>query len=82
LIQIGKQFARWWTNFLPFIADFLTDDVEELEERKAGVAEPWWAWTRELAERYIQKHGQIARDGRPPSSWIPAGPAAEQGGVL
>jgi len=63
----------WWdcTNFLPFIADFLTEDVGQLEERKAGVAEPWWTRTWELGEQYIKKHGHLARDGRPSLSWVP-----------
>jgi hypothetical protein len=54
---------------------FLTDDVVKLEERKAGIEERWRAWTQELGERHIRKHGHMARDGRPPRSWAPARPA-------
>jgi hypothetical protein len=71
-LEHGPDSRRDCTNFLPFVADFLTDDLEQLAERKAGVAERWWTWTQKLGKRYIQKHGHKARDGRPPRSWIPA----------
>jgi hypothetical protein len=74
-LEHGPGSRRDCTNFVPFIADFLTEDVEHLERRTAGVEEGWWAWTQELGEQYIRKHGHLARDGRPPRSWAPARPA-------
>ena len=60
------------TNFVPLIADFLTDDVHQLEARKAGIDEWFWAWTQKLGELYLQTHGHLARDGRPQYCWVPA----------
>lgn len=62
------------TNFIPFIADFLTEDVRQLETRKAGIAEHWWDWTHFLGEKYLKNLGPVARDGRPTRCWIPAMP--------
>jgi hypothetical protein len=71
-LEHGPNSWRDCTNFLPFIADFLTDDLEQLEQRKVGIEERWWVWTQELGERYIRTNRYRARDGRPPRSWIPA----------
>lgn len=71
-LEHGPNSWRDCTNFVPIIADFLTEDIENLEKRKAGVKFGWWAWTQELGEQYLRKRGQSARDGRPTKSWIPA----------
>jgi hypothetical protein len=76
-LEHGPDSRHDCTNFIPFIADFLTDDMEHVERRKAGVAEHWWSWTQELGERYMKKHGDMAREGRPPLSWVPAKPAED-----
>jgi hypothetical protein len=73
-LEHGPDSRHDLTNFIPFIADFLTDAKVHLEERKAGVADRWWARTQQLGESYMKKWGQRARDGRPPHSWIPALP--------
>ncbi len=59
-------------NFIPLIAEFLSDDMEWIEKRKRGVEAQWWDKTQGLGQQYLEKHGTKARDGSPTKSWIPA----------
>jgi hypothetical protein len=61
-----------FSNFMPIIADFVTDDVDRLHERKRAIAEDEWTRTWVLGQRYLERHGPLARDGRPPLSVRPA----------
>ena len=59
----GEAFTRNWTNFLPLIGDFLSNEKERLAQLKESVPESWWdrVWT--MAEDYDYRQG--VRDGRP-----------------
>ena len=59
-------------NFMPFIADFLTDYVERLAERKAEISEDEWLRTETLGQKYLSEDFAQPRDGRPCWSQQPA----------
>jgi hypothetical protein len=71
-LQVGPNAYGRYVNFNPFIADFLTDDVATLEERKAGISEDEWHKTAELGSSYLSERIAPPRDGRPLLSSLPA----------
>lgn len=55
-----------YSNFTPFIAEFLSDSLSQIELRKAQILTSEWERTKYLAEKYISKNGKRrVRDGRP-----------------
>ena len=62
-----------WTNYYPFIADFMSDEIELLAARKARIAAAEWDRTARLAQRLLRQQGAPVRDGRPLCSNRPAG---------
>ena len=56
----------------PSIAEFLSEDMARINERKLEIDEDEWRRTIECANEYIAKYKYVARDGRPYRSWIPA----------
>ncbi len=58
--------------FHPLIAEFLSEDMARINERKLEIAEDEWQRTIDCANEYIAKYKHVARDGRPYCSWIPA----------
>lgn len=70
----GTASYRRYANVLVLIADFLSNDVKRIAERKAEIDEDEWDKTRVLAEEYLKRHGQSARDGSPTRSHVPAVP--------
>lgn len=65
--QTGK-----YRNFAPMIADFLTDDVNLVEEKKAEIAKAEWRRAEVLGREYLKQRGEKARDGRPLLCHLPA----------
>jgi hypothetical protein len=65
--QTGK-----YRNFAPMIADFLTDDVNLVEEKKAEIAKAEWRRAEALGREYLKRRGEKARDGRPLLCHLPA----------
>ena len=61
-----------YQNFSPLIADFLTDDLDRLAERKAEISETEWRRTKSLGRSYLANRPGRARDGRPLSCSLPA----------
>jgi hypothetical protein len=61
-----------YKNFGPAIAEFLSDDREQIEARKRKISEQEWAHTVELGRAYLARYGPKARDGRPLESEMPA----------
>lgn len=61
----GARATGRYNNFAPFIAEFFTDDLDQVERRKIEICESEWQRTVCLATEYISKHGLKARDGRP-----------------
>jgi hypothetical protein len=77
----GPQARGVYGNISPYIAEFLTSDLAEVEERKKEI-EGWeWQKCQQLAEQYRQHvvgHEPKPRDGRPlgslsgtPQDWLP-----------
>jgi len=77
-LEQGSLSSARFTNFFPIIADFLTDDLDTLRWRRQKIGEDEWRRTWVLAQRYREKYGDAARDGRPFFSFRPAavGPGA------
>lgn len=59
-------------NFMPFIADFMTDDIERLNELKAEISQDEWLRTETLGHTYLTRDFARPRDGRPCWSQQPA----------
>ena len=70
-LEIGPNNYGRYENFNPFIADFLTDDVETLEQRKAEISEDEWRRAEELGEKWLNNN-LPPRDGRPLYASYPA----------
>jgi hypothetical protein len=56
----------------PFIADFLSDDLPRIAQRKAAISEEEWERTLRLGHEYLSTHGEHARDGELLRCAIPA----------
>jgi len=54
-----------WHNFMPFIADFLSDDIERIEQRKREISREEWERAMILGVEYLRARPGKARDGRP-----------------
>jgi hypothetical protein len=63
---------RAWTNFQPFVAEFLADDAQRLAALHAAM--PDWAWQRckDLTAAAVKARPVKFRDGRPLRSATPA----------
>jgi hypothetical protein len=68
----GPDTRDYYQNFAPLIADFLTDDVERLAERKAEIGEDEWQRTKKLGQAYLMEEYARPRDGRPFWNFLPA----------
>src|SRR5262245_16499020 len=69
---LGPNQSERWTGFHPIIADFISDDNERIDARKAAISEAEWNRTRDLGSSYLASRPGIARDGRPVHASIPA----------
>ena len=78
-LTAGSKTSGMFGNVHPFIAEFLTDDVDRLEKRKAEIDEDEWSRTNELGKAYVATVGALARDGRPVLSAMPASLPLEGG---
>ncbi len=63
-----------WQAFWPFIADFLTDDLDRVENRKREISEKEWKRTEELGREYLTRYRHLPRDGNPLFSSTPISP--------
>ncbi len=59
----GEYDTGNWQNFFPLIADFLSDDVDRIEARKAEIADHEWEYCWNMGEQHIAKFGGKARRG-------------------
>jgi hypothetical protein len=71
-LEHGRLSYNHFSNFQPIIADFLTDDLDRLRQRKRRIGEDEWVRTWVLGQRYVEEFGNQARDGRPPFCKQPA----------
>ncbi len=66
-----------WSNFRPFVADFLCDDEEAIRTLRAAIREDEWKRATFLGRQYLERFGDRPRDGQPLKSLVPAKPGAE-----
>jgi hypothetical protein len=71
-LENGPLSFKRFVNYHPIVADFVSDDIDGLRERKRAIREDEWTRTWILGQRYLEKHGPAARDGRPFMSLRPA----------
>lgn len=69
----GEFSAKQFKNFEPFIAEFLSDDIELIDQRKAEITNEEWQRFEELTKQYIQVNGMRCRSGNPYKCLVPAG---------
>ncbi|MFO0693767.1 MAG: hypothetical protein U0230_09455 [Polyangiales bacterium] len=68
-----------WSDFMPLIADFLCEDQQAVEERRASIGDSEWRTLDDRTERRLAKGGtSTARDGRPTRVFWPV---LAEGGV-
>jgi len=72
-LMFGPNRAAEWSGFFPVIADFLSDDAEQIEQRKREIDQHEWQRCRELGEAYLAQRPGVSRGGRPRLSCRPAG---------
>lgn len=72
----GADYDRESTNILSFVAEFLSDDLEDIEKLKSEITEDEWLRTPLLADEYVERFGHVARGGRPTYCVMPAAPDA------
>jgi DNA-directed RNA polymerase subunit RPC12/RpoP len=65
LIPGDRYRGTEWSNFCPFIADFLSDDFDVIEKRKRAISEDEWQRTRQLGMERLRKKPRRARHGNP-----------------
>jgi hypothetical protein len=68
----GPATTGRYGNFVPLIADFLTDDADRLAERKAEISAEEWLRTETLGQTYLTENFARPRDGRPCWCYEPA----------
>jgi hypothetical protein len=71
-LENGPFSYRRYTNFQPFIAEFLSDDSDRIRRQHYGINEQEWQRTMILGQQYLQRYGLTARDGHPSRCILPA----------
>src|SRR5205814_8579042 len=64
-LKWGDRHTNLWGNACPLIAEFLSDDVDQIEQRKRQFSTERWQRTAELANEWRRGPGPRPRDGRP-----------------
>jgi len=64
-LTVGPKECKRYIDFWPIIADFLTDDAQRVNQRKAAIAEAEWERTQLMADKLITHPKASPRDGRP-----------------
>lgn len=72
LLIAGSEAGRLYGNLSPFIAEFLTDELAAIEQRKTEIQEAEWLRTEKLSSEYLLRPDAQSRDGRPLLSSFPA----------
>jgi len=71
-LNLGPKELGRYRNFYPLIAEFLSDDMDRISQRKTQIEETEWSRTQILGKEYMEKNGFRARNGNPYFSMIPA----------
>lgn len=61
----GPRNTGNWGSFHPVIADFLSEDMQRIEQRKAEITEDEWTRCEDMGKKYAELRPNTARDGRP-----------------
>jgi hypothetical protein len=61
----GPRSFRRYTNFIPYIAEFLSDNTAAIASRKRAITEAEWRRTEELGRAWMRRTPNAWRDGRP-----------------
>ena len=72
----GPGWAHRFTNFHPIVADFLSDEMAAMHQKKLQIPEPLWQKTWQLGCATMSRPGWRLRDGRPLQSGEPIEPTA------
>lgn len=68
----GPDGASVWSGFQPIIAEFVSDDLDRIERRKAEISEDEWRRAYAMGKAYLKRRPGVWRDGRPGHSFVPA----------
>lgn len=68
-LMIGKNANTPWKNFWPIIADFVSDDLMVIAERKRKISETEWNLAYKLGQTFFDNN-YVYRDGRPAFSYL------------
>lgn len=71
-LQAGPFYKEQFVNFVPRIAEFLSDDVDEIQRHHEVITESEWNRTKKFADAAMARPNVAARDGIPPNSHVPA----------
>jgi hypothetical protein len=61
----GPHANPYYVGVWPLVAEFLSDDLDRIEMRKARIGEREYEHCRRLGEDHLKRFGGIARPGRP-----------------
>jgi hypothetical protein len=64
-LRRGPAASGRWGNFAPFIADFLSDDLDRIQERKNEISDSEWDTTEEHGKRWLYDCAFSPREGAP-----------------
>ena len=70
-LKVGPGDFGRWGNFMPFIAEFFSEDDEQINIRKKAIEESEWQRT-EMLGREALRNGAKPRSGEPMSCVIPS----------
>ncbi|HHH76633.1 MAG TPA: hypothetical protein ENL03_06385 [Phycisphaerae bacterium] len=69
---LGPDLIERWSGFNPLIAEFLTEDYDQVEARKNHISDEEWQRAFIMGKEYMNRYPGVARDGRPAHASFPA----------
>jgi hypothetical protein len=70
----GPRSSGNWSGFHPMIAEFVSDDLPRIKQRKAELSDEEWKRAYKMGLARLKEQPGLARDGRPPYSGVAAKP--------
>ncbi len=71
-ITLGPRAYGRWANYSPLIAEFLSDDMKRINQRKREIDNEEWKRCAKLTQEYLNRHGYKARSCHPRAVNTPA----------
>jgi len=71
-LLLGPSNMENWFGFHPIIADFVSEDHENIQKRKHAISDEHWDYVHRLGVEYLTRKPNVWRDGRPMYSKISA----------